>query len=54
VSISKTWYLGAAIVGALATMGLAARHELGWVLIGVVSVWCNIYNYTNSEKKEGE
>jgi hypothetical protein len=35
-------------------MLFAARHELGWTLIGAISVWCNIYNFTNSGKKEGE
>jgi hypothetical protein len=52
--MSKYWYLVAILIGMPCTMLMAARHELGWTILGVVSVACNLFNYTNSEKKEGE
>jgi hypothetical protein len=46
--MNKNWYLVAAIVGGLATLPLAARHELGWTILGVICVGCNLYSYLNN------
>ena len=45
--MNKNWYLIAAIVGVPATFAVAARHELGWTLCGIVSVGLNLFNYLN-------
>jgi hypothetical protein len=50
----KYLYIVAILIGMPTTMFMASRHELGWTIVGVMSVWCNIYNLTNSDKKEGE
>jgi hypothetical protein len=52
--MNKNWYLVAAILGVFGTIGVAMQHALGWTILGVLSVWCNIYNYTSGDKKEGE
>jgi hypothetical protein len=45
--MSKYWYLAAAVIGVPATFVVAARHELGWTLCGIVSVGLNLLNYLN-------
>jgi hypothetical protein len=52
--MNKNWYLVAAGFGILGTVVVALRHELGWTILGMLSTWLNIYNYTNGDKKEGE
>lgn len=46
--MNKKLYLGCAIVGVPATMIVAMNHQLGWTLLGVVSVGLNIFNYLNA------
>jgi hypothetical protein len=50
----RYWYIIAIVLGVPCTLLMAARHELGWTIVGALSVWCNIYNLTNIENKEGE
>lgn len=48
----KNWYLVAAGFGILGTVAVAMHHELGWTILGMMSVWCNIYNYCSDENEK--
>lgn len=52
--MKKQWYAVAVALGIPCTIICAMNHELGWTVVGVVSVGLNIFNYLNAEEKTGE